>query len=606
MGLNFSAFLKKSSAKYWVLPAIFVLFRMTKLARSYRLSKKMLEIGKKKRTMRDIEIARTKVPKLDIDPELKDRIIKADVTELLELLSQEVVTSEQVLITFYERAITIGRDLELITEINFEEALSQARLCDELRKKDPSQCKGELFGLPVSIKDCFFMKGKDTSIGSACRCFNPATEDSLFVKLVKYEGAIPFIKSNVSQLMIICESGNHVWGRAKNPWNKERTVGGSSGGESGLVASGCSPMGLGNDVGGSVRIPALFCGIVGFKPTADTIPSEGQANLGPSRTGMHNIRSVTGPMAKSVRDINLIMKSLLNSNFLSTLGPHARNAYNYHRKWQEDLVYQEKPLVIGYYKNHPLFPVSPPNQRAVEESVAALRKRGHTLVEVELPYYEEFTGIYIQTLAAGGANHLFLDNLKGEPIIPEYRDLLLLAQIPDFMKPLLAQILSLVGEKRKAKFLKNSKILSAYEFMKFTVKQQNLKKEFLKFWEDNKLDALLTPGTANPAFKHTYSGKLSLALSYTFIFNVLNLPTGCVPITLVQKGEDVYPESQYKDKDSFYHWEVKNMKDSVGLPVGVQITTLPYEDEKCVNIMRQLEEEIQFNKKHPLPYHQKI
>jgi len=115
------------------------------------------------------------------------------------------------------------------------------------------------------------------------------------------------------------------------------------------------------------------------------------------------------------------------------------------------------------------------------------------------------------------------------------------------------------------------------------------------------LDAIITPGTANPAFKHLLSGPMNLAMSYAFIFNTLNLPTGVVPITLVKEGEDVYPREICPENDSYYKAEVQNMKGSVGMPIGVQITTLPYEDEKCVNLMRQVEEEINFRKNHPLP-----
>ena len=104
--------------------------------------------------------------------------------------------------------------------------------------------------------------------------FQPQTEDSAVIEVLKKHGAIPFVKSNGPQMMMTIESVNHIWGRSKNPWNPERTVGGSSGGEAGLIASRCSPLGFGTDIGGSVRIPALYCGVYTIKPTAERLSAK--------------------------------------------------------------------------------------------------------------------------------------------------------------------------------------------------------------------------------------------------------------------------------------------------------------------------------------------
>lgn len=110
------------------------------------------------------------------------------------------------------------------------------------------------------------MKGKMTTLGITARCHFIKDKDCGLIACLKEAGMIPFVRSNLSQVLMIFESNNFIWGRAKNVWDRTRTVGGSSGGEAGLIAAQCSPIGIGTDVGGSLRIPAEFCGIYSLKP----------------------------------------------------------------------------------------------------------------------------------------------------------------------------------------------------------------------------------------------------------------------------------------------------------------------------------------------------
>ena len=224
------------------------------------------------------------------------------------MLRSKEATSEQILVTYFKKASTVGMKLQLLTEINFDEALTRARECDRLRKENPSACKGLLFGLPMTIKDCFLLKGTDSCGGMAAKLYNPAKEDGLLVKLLKEEGAIPFIKSNIPQVMMTADSSNYIYGQAMNPWDKIRSVGGSSGGEAALIAARCAPMGIGNDIGGSIRIPPIFCGVIGFKPTAERVTQAGTMKNTPTLDNILNMRVATGPITKSSRDAGLLMK----------------------------------------------------------------------------------------------------------------------------------------------------------------------------------------------------------------------------------------------------------------------------------------------------------
>ena len=133
-----------------------------------------------------------------------------------------------------------------------------------------------LFGVPTSIKDNIDMEGTCSTIGITVRAERPFKEDCATIKCVKHTGQIPFMKTNLPQLAFNFDSNNFLWGRTLNPWNHKKSAGGSSGGEGAAVAARISPIGIGNDMAGSIRIPAAFNGVFGLMPSADRLPFWGQ------------------------------------------------------------------------------------------------------------------------------------------------------------------------------------------------------------------------------------------------------------------------------------------------------------------------------------------
>ncbi|CAM6002804.1 unnamed protein product, partial [Sphagnum balticum] len=196
------------------------------------------------------------------------KIAGSTASQLVQLLNQGVHSSKEITLVFCYRAATLGMELCLITEDNFQDALQLAERSDDLRKTsqkrnwtlgeewDEQKHLPPLFGVPVSIKDMFDMAGKRTTIGLAARADNLKSKDCALVAAFKASGMIPFVRTNVPQMAMILETNNFLWGRSLNIWNRDRSVGGSSGGEAGLVAANCSPIGLGNDIGGSLRVPS--------------------------------------------------------------------------------------------------------------------------------------------------------------------------------------------------------------------------------------------------------------------------------------------------------------------------------------------------------------
>jgi fatty acid amide hydrolase len=225
--------------------------------------------------------------KTGVSQGLIEHVLRADVVELVRMLNKREVSSEQLVAIYGQRAATVGRELCIITEDNFKFALEKARECDRERSQSGRRnfTIGEewnasthlpvLFGVPISIKDNIEMESTVATVGLSARANNISTADSPQIVCIKRNGMIPFMKTNLPQLAFNFDSNNPLWGRVLNPWNHNKSAGGSSGGEAAAISAGISPIGVGNDMGGSLRLPAHFCGISSLMPSAHRLPELG-------------------------------------------------------------------------------------------------------------------------------------------------------------------------------------------------------------------------------------------------------------------------------------------------------------------------------------------
>lgn len=267
-------------------------------------------------TMVNKRFARDEVVHRALNTKAKNTKRFVDVTELISEYRSGSRTCVDALLQLAHASHDLGlQPLCATTEEFYDEALANAEEVDKKRRQGKLVVGegelGPLAGVPISIKDNYHMKGADSTIGIACRCFKPKEEDGLLVAQLRGAGALPYVKSNIPPLLLMPESNNMLWGTCRNPWDLSRTPGGSSGGEAALVASGCSLWGLGGDIGGSIRIPATYCGVVGFKPSYHRVSKQGSAvNRVGDRTGQQIIIASAGPIARSVRDCALMMEIL--------------------------------------------------------------------------------------------------------------------------------------------------------------------------------------------------------------------------------------------------------------------------------------------------------
>lgn len=237
-------------------------------------------------------------------------VLDMDAVDVLAAYRAGKLTPSEAVETYIAHQKCFNPILNSVVETRYEKARAEAARCDELLSQ--GRMKGKLFGVPMSMKESFDVAGMHST--GALRHFKDRMreKDSEEVRLLREQGAIFLDKTNTPGLCFCQETDNNLFGRANNPWDPSRTTGGSSGGEAALMAAGGAAAGFGSDIGGSIRIPSHFNGVVGFKAGAGQFP--GKADF-PPITVKHQERMLGfGPITKSVRDAALIY-SIIHRRF---------------------------------------------------------------------------------------------------------------------------------------------------------------------------------------------------------------------------------------------------------------------------------------------------
>jgi fatty acid amide hydrolase len=198
------------------------------------------------------------------------------------------------------RIEAVNPGLNAVVVKRFTEARAEAKAADQERTQGATL--GPLHGVPVTVKESLDVTGTPSTFGVTLRRDHRAETDDPYVARLRAAGAIILGKTNVAQMLAYIETDNPVYGLTKNPWDAERTPGGSSGGQAAIVAAGGSPLGLGTDIGGSNRLPAAFCGVVGIKPTTGRMPDVGKGSF---PLGQQGVISQVGVFARTVEDAAL-------------------------------------------------------------------------------------------------------------------------------------------------------------------------------------------------------------------------------------------------------------------------------------------------------------
>lgn len=296
------------------------------------------------------------------------KIYYGTLPELSRLIQSKAVSCQQIMTLFLDRIAKVNPALNAVVQFDPLKAIEAAQKADEALAHN--QSKGPLHGIPFTVKDCCYVKDFICSTGTdSWKNFRSST-DATCVKRLKDAGMIVLGLTNAPELLAALETDNIVYGRTNNPYDLNRTPGGSSGGEASIIAAGGSPFGIGSDGGGSIRIPAHFCGVVGFKPTQGLLPLTG-FHIPVHGLGWIFPYGTFAPIARHVEDIQMMLPALA--------GYDLQDPFSVPVPLQSTSQVSIKSLRIAYYMDDGLLTPDDEIATTIQHAVDALAKGGASL-----------------------------------------------------------------------------------------------------------------------------------------------------------------------------------------------------------------------------------
>lgn len=422
-----------------------------------------------------------------------DSLHLLNATEMSQKIRSKEVTSEQLVLACLAQIELHNPKLNAVFQVQKEQALEQARAADAAFKQ--GKILGPLHGVPYALKDLFETKGVITTAGSNMFKNNLPTEDATIVTRLKKAGAILIGKSNTPELALSDECNSPVYGRTNNPYDVTRTPGGSSGGAAAAIAARMIPFDVGSDIGGSVRIPAHFCGICALKPTHGRIPTTGHI---PSYGDAFSQFNHVGPMARSVDDLELLLNVLA--------GPDWQDPLAYDAPLAKSDTVNVADLRVGFYTDDGLVKVPDVFKQAVDTAVDAAKQAG-CATSHQLPEQVQFGGeILVEHFLYDGSHHLreFV-NKHGK----------------DLMGEELAGWLSLGTD------------ATIEDAQRTNARLADLRNSMIKVFEH--ADVLIAPVAPVVAFKHG-SADGTADSSMMQAYNLTGWPVATIPVMLSEEG----------------------------------------------------------------------
>lgn len=479
-----------------------------------------------------------------------------DATALAESIRTGKLKSVEVVTAFAKRAIIAHQLTCCLTEWFMDEAIAQAEVLDTHLAKT-GRPLGRLHGVPVSIKEHMHIAGHwsaDGYLASRTR----DEEDCHAVALLRRQGAVFYCKTNQPQGIMHLETVS-PYGRTLNPHNIHLSAGGSSGGEAALIALRGSVLGLGSDIGGSIRGPAGFAGIYGFKPTSNYLPMNGMLHGG--NPAELTILAAAGPMAVSLRDLDLLMASVLGEK------PHLHEPRLVPIPWTGlagPLSSGRGPLKVGFLMHDGVIQPQPPVVRALERARSKLLSNPAAFeVKAFAPYQtaQAIKSIRRAYYPDGGAGLKAGLAKTGEPLEPLTKWIIQDAEGPGYTWEQLTNL---------------------------GVERDTFRSRFGGHWSEQDVDVVVCPVFVGPASGHN----TALYWNYTAFWNYVDCPGVVVPtpIKAHKKGEENYGPGEPVSKEDEHVRKSWEEGDFEGAPINLQIVARKYHDNElfaAVNAMKE-------------------
>ena len=442
-------------------------------------------------------------------------LLDTPVTRLAEMVRSGDVSPLEIVDAHVSRIRTVDPLVNALTADRFDAARLEARAAGEAavaaRARGDAHALPPLHGIPCTIKEFLSVEGMPWTGGMVRRADVRADRDAVLVRRLRAAGAIVLGTSNVPEGGLWMETYNDIYGRTRNPWDLGRSPGGSSGGEGALVASGASPFGIGTDVGGSVRIPAAFCGIPGHKPTGLMVPNDGHF---PPATGAAEPYLCAGPMGRSIDDLALILGVIS--------GPDPASP-QVHRTFGGMEEVDLSGVTVVPFETNGRMRVRDVMRGAVRRSAAALEARGATIKEVDMPALRHAFEIWSAMLSAASEVH-YASVLGGEDGVRFAREFL---AMPFGRSKFTFAGLALTAADSLTQALPGT----VDRFVRLGAELQTELEAAL-----GPRGVLLHPPYSRPAPRHRDSWRTPFDAACTAIFNVLELPVTVVPVGFERRG----------------------------------------------------------------------
>ena len=458
---------------------------------------------------------------------MRNELLQLSARELGKKIRSREISSEEVVRCHIDRIEKTNPLLNAVVQRRFEVALEEARYADRLI--DVQADLPILHGVPCTIKECFAVQGMPQSSGLVARKHIVAMEDAPTVFLMRHAGLIPLGVTNLSELCMWMESNNKVYGRTNNPYDLKRTCGGSSGGEGACVGSGASPVGLGSDIGGSIRMPAFFNGVFGHKPSPGIVSNIGQYPIAANEA--LNYLS-TGPICRKAEDLPLLCNILAG-----------RNADRLSAE-EVDL----STLKVLHIPDDGRIPVSQELKAVQLQAAEHLASLGADVEEIRISGLRRSVEVWSAMLEAAGGHR--------------FEELLFDGQKNSFVWQLCRHVIGRGAHTVPALglvLLEKISKLRPESLQQFIDLGQALQLEFRRHLQGNTI--VLYPSHTQVAPKHSRSLLTPWNWAYTAIVNVLKLPATQVPLGL----------------------------NAEGLPLGIQVIANEGQDHRCFAVAMELE-----------------
>lgn len=490
-------------------------------------------------------------------PEPENEITNQSLISLKDKISDGVLTAFEVTNAFCHRAALAHQVINCCSEIFFDRALKRAKELDDIYRRT-GKVVGPLHGIPISLKDQLNLEGLDSAIGYVSRLNKPKNKNevSVIVDILHDAGAVFYVKTCVPMAMMADDTYSNIYGQTVNAHNRLLSAGGSSGGESSLIAAKGGLLGLSTDIGGSIRTPAAFNGIFAIKPSTGRLPYRKVTN---SMAHQCVVPSVIGPSGRSLEDIQYFMKVILSAQ------PWLHDPRTPPIPWRP--YDAPKKLAYGILYNNGHVTPHPPISRALKLLAECLRKEGHEVVEWVPPIsHNELKDRLFDIFAADGYNEIKKTAFEsGEPIPVQ------LLGVADHVEEELSVSQHWDQEKLKLE------AQCAYDHYWLETKDQTSTGRPIDAWISPVWESVSFPAGEVRQFHGTYTAPM----------NYLDYPSVVIPVTFANKSIDKWEPAT----TPLSRCDVENLKDYDPElvdknPVCLQVIARRYEEEKALQLAK--------------------